>query len=98
MIVGGMRLMTYDNRVTFTSGASAQGASVVAAPPVLERRSSTTVRAPLRARYADATRPLWPPPTTMASKSELMRIQLLVSTGLRASGLRCASGGTADPR
>ena len=42
MIVGGIRLITYDSRVTLNSGASGQGASVVAAPPVLYRASSTT--------------------------------------------------------
>ena len=35
MMVGGSRLITYDRRVTLSSGASGQGASVVAAPPVL---------------------------------------------------------------
>ena len=50
MMVGGSRLITYDSRVTLNSGASGHGASVVAAPPVLYRPSSTTVRAPDRAR------------------------------------------------
>ena len=67
MIVGGSSDITYDRRVTRNSGASAQGASVVAAPPVFGRASSTSVRAPERARYAAATSPLWPPPTTIAS-------------------------------
>ncbi|HUY51518.1 MAG TPA: hypothetical protein VMV92_38415 [Streptosporangiaceae bacterium] len=58
MIVGGSRLITYDSRVTRNCGASGQGASVVAAPPVLPRPSSTSVRAPDRARYAAATSPL----------------------------------------
>ena len=53
--------------MTLNSGASGHGASVVAAPPVLCLPSSTTVLAPDRARYAAATRPLCPPPTTMAS-------------------------------
>src|ERR1700691_2059620 len=67
MIVGGIRLITYESRVTLNSGASGHGASVVAAPPVLCLPSSTTVRAPERARYAAATSPLCPPPTTIAS-------------------------------
>jgi len=66
-MAGGIRLMTYERRVTRNCGASGQGASVVAAPPVLPRASSTSVRAPDRARYAAATSPLCPPPTTIAS-------------------------------
>ena len=41
--------------------------SVTQAPPTISRRSSTSVRRPARARYADAVNPLWPAPTTMAS-------------------------------
>ena len=67
MTVAGIRLITYDSRVTDRCGASGHGCSVVAAPPSVLRPSSTTVRAPERARYAAATRPLWPPPTTIAS-------------------------------
>src|SRR5262249_28968557 len=67
MMLGGITPITYDSRVTRNSGASGQGASVVAAPPVLWRASSTSVRAPDRARYAAATSPLCPPPTTIAS-------------------------------
>src|SRR2546426_535869 len=37
------------------------------APPTIGRRSTTRTRCPALARYAAATRPLWPPPTTMAS-------------------------------
>src|SRR5215469_1424795 len=66
-MVGGIKLMTYESLVTLNSGASGHGDSVVAAPPVLCRLSSTTVLAPARARYAAATRPLCPPPMTMAS-------------------------------
>jgi hypothetical protein len=50
MIPGSMRLITYDSRVTLISGASGQGASVAAAPPVLDLAPRTTVRAPARAR------------------------------------------------
>ena len=50
--------MTYDNLVTRNSGAPGHGDSVVAAPPVLCLPSSTKVRAPARARYAEATSPL----------------------------------------
>src|SRR5438270_5938466 len=63
----GMRLMTYEYVVTLNSGASGQGWSVAAAPPVLCLASSTSGFAPALARYAPATRPLWPPPLTMAS-------------------------------
>ena len=41
--------------------------SVTAAPPSTWRRSSTSTLLPARARYAAASRPLWPPPMTMAS-------------------------------
>src|SRR5207245_4720047 len=37
------------------------------APPTIGRRSTTRTRRAALARYAAATRPLWPPPTTMAS-------------------------------
>jgi hypothetical protein len=50
MMLGGIRLITYDSRVTLISGASGQGASVAAAPPVLALASRTTTRAPARAR------------------------------------------------
>jgi hypothetical protein len=50
MIDGGIRLITWESRVTLMSGASGQGASVAAAPPVLCRASSTIVLAPARAR------------------------------------------------
>ena len=43
------------------------GCSLTAAPPTTGRRSRTTVRSPARARYPAATRPLEPPPTTIAS-------------------------------
>ena len=48
MIVGGIRLITYESAVTLKSGP--HGVSVVAAPPVVARASSTTVRSPARAR------------------------------------------------
>src|SRR5258707_15248938 len=67
MLVGGTRLIREGSGVTLTWGASGQGASVVGAPPVLCLASSTTVLAPDRARYAAATSPLCPPPTTIAS-------------------------------
>ena len=50
MMLSGITPMTYDSRVTRNSGASGQGASVVAAPPVVSLASSTSVRAPERAR------------------------------------------------
>ena len=53
--------------MTLNSGASGHGLSVAAAPPVLCRFSSTTTRLPYFARYAAATRPLCPPPITIAS-------------------------------
>ncbi len=53
--------------MTLISGWSANGALVSAAPPVLSRDSSTTVRAPARAKYAPLVRPLWPPPMMIAS-------------------------------
>ncbi len=48
MIVGGIRLMTYDSAVTLNSGP--HGVSVVAAPPVFGRASSTSGFRPARAR------------------------------------------------
>ncbi len=44
-----------------------RSSSVIAAPPTRCRCSSTSVRRPDLARYAALVRPLWPPPTTMAS-------------------------------
>src|SRR5262252_749486 len=89
MMLGGITPMTYDSRVTRNCGASGQGASVVAAPPVFPRASSTRVRAPDLARYAAATSPLWPPPTTIASYRPAMGSDLLpsgASAGNGASG------------
>ncbi len=63
----GIRLIVYDSVVTLNSGASGHGWLVSAAPPVLCRFSRTTTRLPYLARYAAATRPLWPPPMTTAS-------------------------------
>src|SRR5579859_4986886 len=80
-MVGGIRLITYESLVTLNSGASGHGDSVVAAPPVLCRLSSTTVRAPARARYAAATRPLCPPPMTMASYVAAMTVLPFVALG-----------------
>ena len=48
MIVGGIRLITYESAVILNS--SPHGVSVTAAPPVTSRASSTTVRSPARAR------------------------------------------------
>ena len=48
--MGGISDMTYEYVVTLISGWSANGALVSAAPPVLSRASSTTVRAPSRAK------------------------------------------------
>ena len=67
MIVGGIRDMTYEYVVTLMSGWSGNGALVSAAPPVLPRASSTTVRAPERAKYAPLVSPLCPPPMMIAS-------------------------------
>ena len=44
MIVGGIRLITYDSDVILKSAP--HGVSVTAAPPVTSRASSTTVRRP----------------------------------------------------
>ena len=51
--------------MTVKSGPN--GCSLTAAPPGTSRRSHTTVSSPARARYAAATSPLCPPPTTTAS-------------------------------
>ncbi len=51
------------------------GRSVTAAPPTTSRRSQTSVRRPFLARYAPATRPLCPPPTTTTSQSAAIAIK-----------------------
>ncbi len=53
--------------MTLISGWFGNGALVSAAPPVFPRASSTTVLAPLRAKYAPLVRPLCPPPMMIAS-------------------------------
>ncbi len=58
MMLGGISDITYEYVVTLISGWSGNGALVSAAPPVLPRASSTTVRAPSRAKYAPLVRPL----------------------------------------
>ena len=52
--------------MTLSSGASGQGGSVAAAPPTLAYASSPTVYAPARARSVPTTKPLRPPPITIA--------------------------------
>ena len=69
MMVGGIRLITYESAVTLNSGP--HGVSVVAAPPVFGRASSTSGVMPARARKAAATSPLCPPPTTIALRSRI---------------------------
>ena len=59
-MVGGIRLITYESRVTRRCGASGHGASVVAAPPSEPRASRTSVRAPDLARYAADDQPVVP--------------------------------------
>ena len=49
-MLDGIRLITYEYVVTLKSGCSGHGELVSAAPPVLSRASSTTVRRPCRAR------------------------------------------------
>src|SRR6478672_5672315 len=83
MISGRSRLTTYENTENLKPGTIS---SVTAAPPTRGRRSSTTTRLPARARYAAATRPLWPPPTTMAS------YELGFDTGDEATVRRASKG------
>src|SRR2546425_10387432 len=64
MISGRKRPAEYASRENLTPGKTS---SVMQAPPRIGRRSTTRTRRPARARYAAATRRLWPPPTTMAS-------------------------------
>src|SRR3989442_4709680 len=64
MISGRKRPAEYASRENLTPGKTS---SVMQAPPRIGRRSTTRTRRPALARYAAATRPLWPPPTTMAS-------------------------------
>ena len=47
MILGGIRLWTYDSELTLKPG---QGSSVTAAPPITPRFSRTSGRKPARAR------------------------------------------------
>src|SRR4051794_33387761 len=89
-----MRLTTYDSALILNAGP--QGCSVVAAPPTLARRSSTVTRAPCFASRPAATRPLWPPPTTMTWNGSLM----LSALRGRSGHTRCAHscGGEANER
>src|SRR3954454_5936485 len=48
--------------------------SVTHAPPTISRRSKTSTDIPARARYAAATSPLWPAPTTTASGTDISRL------------------------
>src|SRR3954453_16316636 len=45
--------------------------SVTDAPPTMSRRLKTSTDRPARARYAAATSPLWPAPTTIASSTHV---------------------------
>ena len=69
MISGRKRPAEYASRENLTPGKTS---SVMQAPPTIGRRSTTRTRRPALARYAAATRPLWPPPTTMASQMPSM--------------------------
>ena len=64
MISGRSSETTYEKTENRKPGKTS---SVTAAPPSTWRFSSTTVFSPARARYAALTRPLWPPPITIAS-------------------------------
>src|SRR2546428_12238627 len=64
MICGRRGLPTSEQTVNLNPGESS---SVTAAPPRTWRRSRTTTFFLARARYAAVTRPLCPPPITMAS-------------------------------
>src|SRR5204862_6739465 len=64
MICGRNRDTTYVQTEKRNPGNTS---SVTAAPPRTWRRSRTSTLRPARARYAEAVRPLWPPPITMAS-------------------------------
>src|SRR6266705_1901873 len=64
MISGRSRETTYEQTENLNPGKTS---SVTHAPPSTCRRSSTSTRLPARARYAAVTRPLWPPPITIAS-------------------------------
>src|SRR5688572_1702342 len=67
MISGRRRLTTYENTEKRKPGKTS---SLRAAPPMISSFSSTSTRLPARARYAAHTRPLCPPPTTIASQRE----------------------------
>ena len=66
-MTGVVRNVMWSQLHTFTVPPA--NSSLAAVPPTLERASSTSVRMPAFARYAAATRPLWPAPMTMASWS-----------------------------
>src|ERR1035438_4937350 len=63
-----------------TNPGSANGCSIVHAPPRRSRASRTSTLRPARARYAAAVRPLCPAPTTIASH--------VVDSGASVSGMR----------
>src|SRR3954452_21319622 len=52
--------------------------SVTHAPPTISRRSKTSTDSPARAKYAAATRPLWPGPTTTASGTRPLDLRAAV--------------------
>src|SRR6185437_7322954 len=70
MMIGRRRLFTYDAVETLKPG---QISSDTQAPPTSSRRSSTSTVRPARARYAAATRPLWPAPMMITSYGADMR-------------------------
>ena len=84
MISGRSSETTYEQTEKRKPGKTS---SVTAAPPSTWRRSSTSTFRPARARYAAFTRPLWPPPTTIAS----------YLSGIGADSSVNAAGRFADP-
>src|SRR6266511_2301358 len=64
--------------------------SVTHAPPTMSRRSKTSTSSPARARYAAATRPLWPAPMTTASSTVSDPIRKKQESRARLAVERCA--------
>src|SRR6266516_1319887 len=98
MISGRRSPAEYARRENFTPGKTS---SVTHAPPTIARRSRTRIFRPALARYAAATRPLWPPPTMIAAHSAATAsrapetyVALMVRRGLnRVVGARDRNSG-----
>src|SRR3954471_13368647 len=70
--------------------------SVTQAPPTMSRRSKTSTDSPARARYAAATSPLWPAPTTTASGTRPFDLRTAVHHDEQSCLTRASGSGLVD--